>query len=96
MVYFQVPWVETSSGVALQEGEKVTFTVPGVKSVAFGIYPSGSNAPIIIGQSQVGVDHVTTVIKRADKSIKGKAVLKINAVLQNNTQSTFEKEFTII
>lgn len=97
MAYFNVPWVHTNTGaVALQEGEPITISSPGTKNVQVGIYAKGTKTPLIIAQSAKGEDTVTFVLKRADRSIKGESTLKINVVNQNNTSSTFEKDFWII
>lgn len=98
MTTFNVPFVQTNDGsVALQEGERITFSAPGTKNIAFGIYqPFDGKTPVLIGQSKLNEDSVTFVLKRSDRSLVGKATLKITAVNQNNTQSSFEKVFTII
>lgn len=98
MTRFNVPFVQTNDGsVALQEGNHVTISAPGTKNIAFGIYqPFDGKTPVLIGQSKLNDDHVTFVLKRQGVSLLGKATLKITAVNQNNTQSSFEKVFTII
>ena len=95
MVTFNVPWVETSSGVALQEStQPITLSADGARCILFGVYQNGF--PVIIGQSQDGHNTINLVLKRAGKSLKGKATLKITAYDQSWASYGFQKDFNII
>lgn len=93
-MHFNIPWIDTGNGVGLKEGDTITISADGARDILFGIYKDGF--PVIIGQAQDGQNHISFVLKRSDRSLKGPAVLKITAYGQQWSANGFQSNFQII
>ena len=94
-----VNWGTGTNTVTLTEGQKVTIQVPGCRFLAYEVFSfdeSGNRFIAHIGQTQLGTDSDTFVLAYQGKSLKGRAMLKVNAWDSSWQMYGFEKDFQII
>jgi len=91
---YSANFVKTKKGNAIKENSVLSVKVDGAYFFSGGIYQN--NFPIIIFQTPTNTNTHDILLKVANKSIKGKAVLKVRAYDKNWRGYGVNDEFIIL
>ena len=91
---YSASFIKSNSGNAAKEGTILAIRVDGAHFFSGAIYQDGF--PIIAFQTQPGSNEADVLLKRKDKSIKGKAILKVRAYDSTWRGAGWNDEFQII
>jgi len=87
-------FIKGKEGNAAREGSVLTVQVEGAHFISGAVYQKGS--PIIAFQTEAGDDSVDILLKRKNRSIKGRAMLKVRAYDSCWRGAGWNDEFDII
>jgi len=93
-VKYSANFITSKQGNAAKEGSVLTIRVDGAHFISGGIYQNGF--PVIAFQTQAGDNDVDVILRRKDKSLKGKATLKVRAYDSAWRGAGWNDEFEII
>jgi len=91
---YSANFVKTKNGNASKEGSVLTVRVEGAHFLNGAVYQNG--APIIVFQTEAGDSDVDILLKLKNRSIKGKAKLKVRAFDSQWRGFGWDDEFDII
>ncbi|MFM7796011.1 MAG: hypothetical protein ACKO7N_04535 [Candidatus Nitrosotenuis sp.] len=91
---YSANFIKGKDGNAAKEGSVLSVRVDGAHFFSGAIYQNGS--PIIAFQTQPGDNDAEILLKRKDKSIRGKAILKVRAYDSQWRGAGWNDEFNII
>lgn len=91
---YSASFIKGKDGNAAKEGSILTIRVDGAHFFSGAIYQNGS--PIIAFQTEAGDNDKEILLKRRDRSIKGKAKLKVRAYDSQWRGAGWDDEFDII
>jgi len=94
MMKYIANFIKGKNGNVAREGTVLTIKVEGAHFLSGAIYQKGS--PIIAFQTEAGDDTVDVLLKRKDKSIKGRAKLKVRAYDTYWRGAGWDDEFDIL
>lgn len=91
---YSASFLKGKNGNAAKEGSILSVRVDGAHFLSGAVYQNGS--PIIAFQTEAGDNTVDIILKRKDRSIKGKAKLKIRAYDTFWRGAGWDDEFDIL
>lgn len=91
---YTASWIKTRDGNAIKEGSVLRVKVEGAHFFSGAVYQNGF--PVIAFQTLPGDNDDEILIKRKDRSLKGKAILKVRAYDKLWKGSGWDDEFLII
>ena len=91
---YSANFITSNNGNAAREGSVLSVRVDGAHFFSGAVYQNGF--PIIAFQTEAGSNEVDIFLKRKDKSIKGKAILKVRAYDSTWRGAGWNDEFQII
>jgi hypothetical protein len=91
---YSASFITSKQGNAAKEGTTLRIRVDGAHFISGGIYQNGS--PVIAFQTEAGDNDVEVLLKRKDRSLKGKATLKVRAFDSTWRGAGWNDEFEII
>lgn len=90
---YNVNFVKTRDGNGIKEGSVMSIKIDGAYFFSGGIYQKGF--PVIAFQTLPGDNDAEILVKRKDRSLKGKAVLKVRAYDERWRGAGWNDEFVI-
>jgi len=91
---YSANFITTKQGNAVKEGTILKIRVDGAHFITGGIYQCGF--PVITFQTEAGDNDVEVLLKRKDRSFRGKATLKVRAFDSTWRGAGWNDEFEII
>lgn len=91
---YNVNFEQTKNGNSIKENSIMKIKIDGAHFISGGIYQN--NFPVVMFQTQAGDNDAELLVRRKDKSLKGKAVLKIKAFDSEWREFGWTDEFLII
>jgi len=91
---YSASFIKGKDGNAAKEGSVLSIRVDGSHFFSGAVYQNGF--PVIVFQTQTGDNEVDVFLKRKDRSIKGRATLKVRAYDSQWRGAGWNDEFDII
>lgn len=91
---YQVSFTKSKTGNSAKEGQPLTITVTGAQFIVYGVYKNGF--PVLVGQTNLGDDSDTFLLKRKGIILKGEAVLKVTAYDSSWQRFGWKDSFSIV
>ena len=94
MTWYQVNWIKTPKGNAINEGSKLTIKInkPNVDHISFGIYQNGF--PVLAGFGKGNTASI--LVQRKGKNLSGAATLKVRGYTKDYKGFGIDDAFIII